>query len=73
LLWQEIVLGVTYLPYRMCRCVWLHRSVFWLWREKDLGVTYLPPIPVVPLCQFLGFGSHYHFSKIMRPFCASRN
>ncbi len=38
LLWQEIVLGVTYLPYRLCHCVFflvvagnsfgLHRSVF---------------------------------------------
>jgi hypothetical protein len=53
LLRREIVLGVTYLPYQFCRCVWLHRSVFWLWWEKDLGVTYLPTIPVVPLCQFL--------------------
>ncbi len=73
LLWWEIVLGVTYLPYQLCRCVWLHGSVFWLWREKVLGVTYLPTIPVVPLCQFFGFGSHNHFSKITRPFCASRN
>jgi hypothetical protein len=37
-LWQEVVLGVTYLPYQLCRCViflvaagnsfGLHRSVF---------------------------------------------
>jgi hypothetical protein len=49
-LWREIVLGVTYLPYLLCRCVFflvaagnsfgLHRSVFWLWREIVLGVTY---------------------------------
>jgi hypothetical protein len=62
-LWQEIVLGVTYLPYQLCRCVFflvaagnsfgLHRSVFWLWQEIVLGVSYLPTIPVVPLCQFL--------------------
>jgi hypothetical protein len=59
----EIVLGDTYLPYQLCRCVffcvvagnsfWLHRLVFWLRREKDLGFTSLPTIPVVPLCQFL--------------------
>jgi hypothetical protein len=73
LLWREIVLGVTYLPYQLCSCVWLHRSVFWLGREKVLGVTYLPTIPVVWLCQFFGFGSHYRFSKISRPFCTSRN
>ncbi len=36
LLWRDIVLGVTYLPYQLCCCVWLHRSVFWLWREKVL-------------------------------------
>ncbi len=40
----EIVLGDTYLPYQLGRCVffavavgnsfWLHRSVFWLWWEK---------------------------------------
>ncbi len=72
-LWREIVLGVTYLPYQLCHCVWLHRSVFWLWQEKVLGVTYSPTIPVVPLCQFFGFGSHYCFSRITRPFCASRN
>jgi hypothetical protein len=39
--WREIVLGVTYLPYQLCCCVFffvlagnsfgLHRSVFWLW------------------------------------------
>jgi hypothetical protein len=60
----EIVLGDTYLPYQLCRCVfflvaagnsfWLHRLVFWLWREKGLGVTSLLTIPVVPLCQFFG-------------------
>jgi hypothetical protein len=43
-LWREIVLGVTYLPYQLCRCVFflvlagnsfgLHRSVFWLWWEN---------------------------------------
>jgi hypothetical protein len=43
-LWLEIVLGVTYLPYQLCRCVFflvlagnsfgLHRSVFWLWQEN---------------------------------------
>jgi hypothetical protein len=62
----EIVLGDTYLPYQLCRCVfffvaaensfWLHRSVFWLWREIVLGFTSLPTIPVVPLCQFFGCG-----------------
>ena len=65
-LWWEIVLGVTYLPYQLCHCVFflvaagnsfeLHRSVFWLWREIVLGVIYLPTIPVVPLCQFFGCG-----------------
>jgi hypothetical protein len=65
-LWREIVLGVTYLAYQLCHCVFflvaagnsfgLHRSVFWLWREIVLGVTYLPTIPVVPLCQFFGCG-----------------
>ncbi len=59
----EIVLGDTYLPYQLCRCVffffaegnsfWLHRLVFWLWQEKVLGATSLPTIPVVPLCHFL--------------------
>jgi hypothetical protein len=59
----EIVLGDTYLPYQLCRCVfvvvaagnrfWLHRLVFWLWGGKVLGVTSLPTIPVVLLCQFL--------------------
>ncbi len=59
---RETVLGVPYLPYQLCRCVFLfiaagnsfglHRSVFWLWQEIVLGVTYLPTIPVVPLCQF---------------------
>ncbi len=49
LLWREIVLGVIYLPYQLCHCVFflvaagnsfgLHRSVFWLWREIVLGVT----------------------------------
>jgi hypothetical protein len=63
-LWREIVLGVTYLPYQLCHCIFflvavgnsfgLHRSVFWLWREIFLGVTYLPTIPVVPLCQVFG-------------------
>jgi hypothetical protein len=33
-LWQEIVLGVTYLPYQLCRCVF-----FWLRGEKVLGCT----------------------------------
>ncbi len=65
-LWQEIVLGGTYLPYQLCRCVFffvaagnsfgLHRTFFWLWREIVFGVTYLPTIPVVPLCQFFGCG-----------------
>ncbi len=65
-LWKEIVLGVTYLPYQLCRCVFflvavgnsfgLHRSVFWLWQEIVLGVTYLSTKPVVPLCQFFGYG-----------------
>jgi hypothetical protein len=65
-LWRELVLGVTYLPYQLCRCVFflvaagnsfgLHRSVFWLWREIVLGVTYLLTIPVVPKCQFFGCG-----------------
>ena len=42
-------LGVTYLPYQLCHCVFflvaagnsfgLHRSVFWLWRETVLGVS----------------------------------
>jgi hypothetical protein len=64
--WQERVLGVTYLPYQLCRCVFflvavrnsfgLHRSVFWLWQEIVTGVTYLPTIPFVPLCQFFGCG-----------------
>ncbi len=50
----EIVLGDTYLPYQLCRCVfffvaggnsfWLHRLVFSLWREKVLVVTSLPTI-----------------------------
>ncbi len=63
-LWQEIVLGVTYLPYQLWCCViffvmagncfGLHRSVFWLGQEIVLGVTYyLSTIPVVPLCCFL--------------------
>ncbi len=62
-LWQEIVLGVTYLPYQLCRCVLflvaagnsfgLHRSVFWLWQEIVLGVTYLSTILVVPCVGFL--------------------
>ncbi len=65
-LWREIVLGVIYLPYQLCPCVFflvasgnsfgLHRSVFWLWWEIVLGITYLPTIPVVPLCQFFGCG-----------------
>ncbi len=64
--WWEIVLGVTYLPYQLCRCAFflvvagnsfgLHRSVFWLWQGIVLGVTYLSTIPVVPLCQFFGCG-----------------
>jgi hypothetical protein len=63
-LWQEIVLGVTYLTYQLCLCAFflvaagnsfgLHRSVFWLCREIVFGVTYLHTIPVVPLCQFFG-------------------
>jgi hypothetical protein len=50
-LWQEIVLGVTYLPYHLCCCViflvaagnsfGLHRSVFWLWREIGSFRCYL--------------------------------
>jgi hypothetical protein len=67
-LWREIVLGVTYLPYQLCRCMiflvaagnsfgGLHRSVFWLWQEIVLGVTYLSTIPsFVPLSQFFGCG-----------------
>ncbi len=65
-LWREIILGVTYLPYQLCCCVFflvavgnsfgLHRSVFWLWREIVLGVTCLPTTPIVPLCQFFGCG-----------------
>ncbi len=65
LLWREIVLGVTYLPYKLWCCViflvvagncfGLHRSVFWLWWEIVLGVTYfLSTIPVVVLCHFFG-------------------
>jgi hypothetical protein len=60
-LWWEIVLGVTYLPYQLCHCVFflvaagnsfgLHRSVFWLWREIVLGVTYVSTISVVLLCK----------------------
>ncbi len=67
--WREIVLGVTYLPYQSCHCVffWLRREIvlgctdqfFWLWQEIVLGVTYLPTIPVVPLCQFFGCGGKY--------------
>jgi hypothetical protein len=33
-LWREIVLGVTYLPYQLCHCVF-----FWLQREIVLGYT----------------------------------
>ncbi len=65
-LWWEIVLGVTYLPYQLCRCVFffvtagnsfeLHRSVFWLWQEIVLVVTYLSTIPVLLLCQFFCYG-----------------
>ncbi len=33
-LWQEIILGVTYLPYQLCHCVF-----FWLRREIVLGCT----------------------------------
>ncbi len=65
-LWRETVLGVTYLPYQLCPCVFilvvagnsfgLHRSVFWLWREIVVGVTYLSTIPILPLCQFFGCG-----------------
>jgi hypothetical protein len=33
-LWREIVLGVTYLPYQLCRCVF-----FLLWQEIVLGCT----------------------------------
>jgi hypothetical protein len=54
----EILLGDTYLPDQLCRCVFFllrHEIVFgctgwffWLWREKVLGVTSLPTIPVVP-------------------------
>ncbi len=62
----EIVLGDTYLPYQLCRCVF-----FLLWQEivsgctgqffgsggeKNLGVTSLTTIPVVPLCQFFWCG-----------------
>jgi hypothetical protein len=67
--WWEIVLGVTYLPYQLCRSVFflvvagnhfgLHRLVFWLRWEIVLGVTYLPTIPVVPLCQFFGCGGKW--------------
>jgi hypothetical protein len=32
--WRGIVLGVTYLPYQLCRCVF-----FWLRQEKVLGCT----------------------------------
>ena len=61
----EIVFGVTYLPYQLCRCVFflvtagnsfgLHRSVFWLWQEIVLVVTYLSTIPVLLLCQFFSY------------------
>ncbi len=60
----EIVLGDTYLPYQLCRCVFffvaagnsfrLHRSVFWLWREIVLGVTSLP-IVTYQLCRCVSF------------------
>jgi hypothetical protein len=33
-LWREIVLGVTYLPYLLCRCVF-----FWLLQEIVLGCS----------------------------------
>ncbi len=62
----KIVLGDTYLPYQLCRCVlffvaagnsfWLHRLIFWMWREIVFVVTSLLTIPVVPLCQFFGCG-----------------
>jgi hypothetical protein len=65
-LWGEIVLGVTYLPYQLCRCVffWLRWEIvlgctdqfFGCGGKMVLGVTYLPTIPVVPLCQFFGCG-----------------
>ncbi len=53
----EIVLGDTYLPYQLCRCVFffvaagnsfrLHRSAFWVWRFLVLCVTsYLLQCPV---------------------------
>jgi hypothetical protein len=51
----EIVLGDTYLPYKLCRCVFFllrMEIVFGCTREKGLGVTSLPTMPVVPLCQF---------------------
>jgi hypothetical protein len=43
LLWWEIVLGVTYLPYQLCRCAWLHRSVFGCGGKKGyVLLTYQP-------------------------------
>ncbi len=33
-LWQEIVSGVTYLPYQLCHCVF-----FWLQQEIGLGCS----------------------------------
>jgi hypothetical protein len=56
----EIVLGDTYLPYQLCRCVFfvvvagnsfrLHRSVFWLWQGIVFGVTSLPIVPYQLCC-----------------------
>ncbi len=73
----EIVLGDTYLPYQLCRCVflfvavgnsfWLHRSVFLVSREIVLGVTSLPTIPVVLLCQFFGCsGKQFLVTQFLR-------
>ncbi len=65
-----MVLGVTYLPYQLCHCVFflvaagnsfgLHRSVFCFLvvagNSFQCYLLTLPTIPVVTLCQFFGSG-----------------
>ncbi len=55
--WWEIVLGVTYLPYQLCRCVF-----FWLRREIVLGCTDKISFLVVERNSFRCYLLIYHTS-----------
>jgi hypothetical protein len=81
--WRKIVFGVTYVLSVQYSCAVV--LVFWLWRKIDfkmgtrfnkkilLGYFFLLLRISFLYCIDLHPYNHYHFSKILRPFCANRN